>query len=133
MELLALILSIIVMIALVIIAIILFVYVNKMGHAIKDLEQKVEVMDARNYDNDVLLDNDVRSLKGGLAVTSSNVASVGSSWQSALKDLNVVKTSITTSDANWREAASNNFYTLAQRDNQIMISLSNMASNCVKC
>lgn len=136
MDVFATILSVIVLIALVVIAIVLFVYVNKMGYAIKNLQQKVDIIDARNYDNDVLLDSDVKALKTGLSVTSSNVTTLGRTItvtsSNLTSNLNTMQRNLADSDVKLRQTDSNNLAALTLRDSQFNMSLCNLASNCVR-
>lgn len=111
-------LSILVLIALLVISIVAFVYINRLNYAMKELQQKMEVMDSRSYDNDVLLDSDVRALKTGLVAANSNMS---------VLDKNILVTS-----SNASATSSNNFNTLAKRDSVIAVALSNMGSNIVR-
>jgi hypothetical protein len=110
-------LSILVLIALLVISIVAFVYINRLNYAMKELQQKMEVMDARSYDNDVLLDSDVRALKTGLVAANSNMS--------------VLDKNILVSSSNASATSSNNFNTLTKRDSVIAVTLSNMGSNIV--
>lgn len=121
-------LSILVLIALLVISIVAFVYINRLNYAMKELQQKMEVMDSRSYDNDVLLDSDVRALKTGLLAANSNMS---------VLDKNILVTNSNASsevaklNTSMMATSSNNFNTLAKRDSVIAVALSNMGSNIV--
>lgn len=133
MEGVALIMSILVLVALIIISIIVFVHMYNLSKAMKNLESHYGNLTSRQSDSENILDTDIQALNANMVVTSSNLGIVnkklGASYSNLSADISKLKKTVVDNDMYIRVAASNGINILAGANKKVASDMSIMSSN----